>query len=203
MAIILKEKVGQQVSAGTHIAVCHRIALIGTQPDTGFGEREKLVIFWEIPGETIEFDGKTMPMGLSKIYSLGTSGGMNKKSALRQDLAAWRGRDFTKDELEGFTLNAILGKACQVTVEHNEEGRAKVSRVVGLPKGMPAPTPVNPLVEYSIADGKTEVYKALPEWVRKMCDACLEWNPEKRTSTPSVDPHESFPPADASDDVPF
>lgn len=203
MPIILKEKVGQQVSAGTHIAVCYRIALIGTQPDSGFGEREKLIIFWEIPAETVEYEGKTLPMGISKIYSLGTSGGMNKKSALRQDLAAWRGRDFTKEELEGFTLNAILGKACQVTVEHNEEGRAKVSRVVGLPKGMTAPRVTNPLVEYSIEQGKDDVYKALPEWVRKMCDACLEWNPEKRTSAPTLEARDGFPPVDASDDVPF
>lgn len=203
MPIVLKEKVGQQVSAGTHIAVCYRIALIGTQPDSGFGEREKLIIFWEIPAETVEYDGKTMPMGISKIYSLGTSGGMNKKSALRQDLTAWRGRDFTKEELEGFTLNAILGKACQVTVEHNEEGRAKVSRVVGLPKGMAAPGVVNALSEYSIEQGKDDGYKALPEWVRKMCDNCLEWNPEKATSRPTESPSDGFAPDGEEDSVPF
>lgn len=202
MPIVLKEKVGQQVSAGTHIAVCYRIAMVGTQPDSGYGEREKLVINWEIPGETIEVDGKQKPMSLSKIYSLGTSGGMNKKSALRQDLAAWRGRDFTKEELEGFAIGAILGKGCQVIVEHNEEGRAKVSRVAGLPKGMPAPGVTNPLVEYSIEQGKDAVYKALPEWLQKMCDACLEWNPENRQSRPSEEvAHHEPPPTD--EDVPF
>ena len=203
MPIVLKEKVGQQVSAGTHIAVCNRIALIGTQPDSGYGEREKLIIFWEIPAETIEYDGKTMPMAISKIYSLGTSGGMNKKSSLRQDLAAWRGRDFTKEELEGFELKAILGKGCQVTVEHNEEGRAKVSRVVGLPKGMASPSTATTLVEYSIEEGKNEIYKALPEWVRKMCDACLEWNPEKRQSMPTEEANHGFPPPDVDDSSPF
>lgn len=203
MPIVLKEKVGQQVSAGTHIAVCYRIAMVGTQPDTGYGEREKLIIFWEIPGETIEIEGKLKPMSISKIYSLGTSGGMNKKSALRQDLVCWRGRDFNKEELEGFELKAILGKGCQVIVEHNEEGRAKVNRVAGLPKGMPAPGVTNPLCEYTIEQGKDRVYDALPEWVRKMCDGCLEWNPEERTSKPteqSSEP-EHIPPGE--DDVPF
>lgn len=201
MPIVLKEKVGQQVSAGTHIAVCYRIAMVGTQPDSGFGEREKLIIFWEIPGETVEYEGKSRPMGISKIYSLGTSGGMNKKSALRKDLAAWRGRDFTKDELEGFELKAILGKACQVIVEHNEEGRAKVTGVAGMPKGVPAPVCTNPQMEYSIEDGKDAKYKALPEWVQEMCDRCLEWNEDKQGTV--TEHHQEGPPVSDDDSVPF
>jgi hypothetical protein len=203
MPIILKETPGQQVSAGTHIAVCYRIAAIGTQPDTGFGERKKLIIFWEIPGETIDVNGVQKPMGQSKIYGVGSTGGLHKKSDLRKHLAAWRGRDFTKEELAHFELKAILGKGCQVTVEHNDEGKASVTGVVGLPKGMTAPGVTNPLVEYSIEQGKDDVYKALPEWVRKMCDQCLEWNPEKRTSAPTPEPGDGFPPDDDGDQVPF
>ena len=198
MPIILKEEVGPQVPTGAHIAICYRIAYIGTQPDSGFGESRKLVIFWELPHERMKFDGVEKPMGLSRIYSLGSSGGMHKKSGLRLDLAAWRGRDFTAEELQKFELKVILGKACQVQVEHNKEGRAKVSRVVGIPKGMTIPPVFNPLVEYSIDDGKNEVYQSLPEWVKKVCDQCLEWNGGKEL--PKIE-HEA-PPTD-EDDVPF
>lgn len=172
---MLKEQVGKQVDPGTYIAICHRIVYAGTQPDTGFGAKPKLVIFWELPTERIEVDGKERPMGLCKFYSLGNSGGMNKKSALRKDLSAWRGRDFTKEELSGFLLKNILGKGCQVVVEHNDEGRAKVTAVVGLPKGTKTEPAINPLVEYSIEDGKNPAFDKLPDWVKAMCSACLEW----------------------------
>lgn len=198
MPIVLNETPSQQVSAGTHIAACYRIVDIGTQPDTGYGERKKIVIFWELPGETVTVDGQQKPMGVSKIYTRS----LHKKASLRQDLAAWRGRDFNKEELAGFELKNILGKGCQVTVEHNDEGKAKVSHVVGLPKGVAAPVVTNALVEYSVEDGKNEVYKALPEWVRKMCDVCLDWNPQNATSRPTpADPADGFVPDDT--DMPF
>jgi len=199
MPIVLKEEVGQQVPEGTHLAVCYRIAAVGTQPDSGFGAKRKIIIFWELPHERIMVDSVEKPMGISKIYSLGSSGGMNKKSALRQDLAAWRGRDFTAEELQGFELKAILGKGCQVIVQHNEEGRAKVDRVAGVPKGTTLPPPVNPVVEYSIDQGKDAVYAKLPEWVRNMCDACLEWTQPEPEAKPA--PTETAEPQ--PDDVPF
>lgn len=197
MPIILKETLGPQVPTGTHIAICFRIVDIGTQPNTGYGEKHKLVINWELPHERIQYDGKDAPMVLSKIYSLS----LNKKASLRKDLVAWRGRDFTAAELEGFELKAILGKACQVTVTHNEEGRAKVDSVVGLPKGMNPGEPANPLVEYSIDEGKNRTLDALPEWLRKMCNACLEWQGTKETvSEPDPIPSGEEPPPE---DVPF
>jgi len=152
---------------------------LGTQPDSGFGAKRKLVLFWELPYERGTFDGKEFPLGISKFYALS----LNKKANLRKDLASWRGRDFTADELKGFELKNVLGKACQLSIEHNEDGRARVSAVIGVPKGMQVPPPWNPLVEYSIEDGKNEVYAKLPEWVRDMCDHCLEWQPKEAEAT--------------------
>lgn len=197
--ILLKETPGVQCPAGTHIAICFRIVDIGTQPDTGYGEKHKLVINWELPHERIQIEGKDLPMSVSKIYSVS----LNKKASLRKDLVAWRGREFTAKELEGFELKNVLGKACQVTIVHNEEGRAKVDSVVGLPKGMDPGKPVNPLVEYSIDDGRdNQTYKNLPEWLRKMCDACLEWTaPTATTDEPPLPEDEAN--TQEGDNVPF
>jgi hypothetical protein len=181
MPIVLKETSGggASVPPGTHLAVCYRIVDMGTQPDTGFGEKHKLSIAWEVPGETIAVEGKQMPMTISKTYALS----MNPKATLRKDLAAWRGRDFNKEELAGFNMNAILGKACLITVEAGENGRSRVGTVAAVMKGMTPPKAVHPLVEYSITDGKNETYKALPEWLRKACDACIEWtNPTPKAA---------------------
>lgn len=202
MAIILKETIGKQVPPGTHIAICYRICYCGTQPDSGFGPKKKLVISWELPHERIQWEGKEMPMTVSRFYTIGASGGMNKKSGLRKDLSAWRGRDFTPEELQGFELKAILGKGCQVVVEQNDNGKSAVTGVVGLPKGIAATPPINPIVEYSIDDGKeVEAFKQLPEWLQSMCRECLEWTqPAPAADEPPVS--EEPPPA-GEEDVPF
>lgn len=181
MPIVLKETSGggASVPVGTHLAICYRIVDLGTQPDTGFGEKHKLSIAWEVPGETVQVDGKPMPMTISKTYALS----MNAKSTLRKELAAWRGRDFTKEELAGFNMNAILGKPCLITVETGENGKSRVGSVAAVMKGMTIPKVVHPLVEYSYEDGKNETYKSLPEWIRKALDSCIEWNKPAQPAT--------------------
>lgn len=196
MPITVKEKSGPQVPAGTHLAICYRIVDIGTQPDTGFGEKEKLLIFWELPHERIVIDGVEKPMGISKFYTKSLS----KRANLRKDLVAWRGREFTKEELEGFELRNILGKACQVSVVTKESGNNAVDAVVALPKGTQLPPPQNPLVEWSVQDGKDAVYNKLPDWLKEMASQCLEWGaPEK----PPVEGEPEGPKVDDDDSVPF
>lgn len=193
MGIIIKEKSGPQVPPGTHIAVCYRIVDIGTQPDSGFGERRKIVVFWELPHERITIDGVEKPMGISKFYT----NSLNKKASLRKDLDAWRGRAFTKEELDGFELKNILGKPCQISVVTNENNNNVVDAVVALAKGTQCPPAMNPLVEYSIEDGKNHVYEKLPDWVKEACNNCIEWEkPEGGEPEPET-------PRPADDDVPF
>jgi hypothetical protein len=199
--ISVKEKAGQQVTPGTHLAVCYRVVDLGTQPDSGFGQKEKIVIFWELPHERMVFDGVEKPMGISKFYTKSLS----KKASLRKDLESWRGRPFTSEELAGFDMANILGKACQLQVVDNGEGKSQIAAVVGVPKGTQVPPPTNPLLEYSVTEGRQSPnYEKLPEWVRKMADACIEWNPgnDARKSIPDG---ETGPvaPAGEKDDMPF
>src|SRR5262249_30756803 len=75
---------------------------------------------------------------VSRVYTLS----LNELSILRKDLAAWRSRDFTDDELKGFDLETIIGHACLLNVAHenrNGETYANVTAVMKLPKGMTAP----------------------------------------------------------------
>lgn len=172
MPITLKETGGSYTPPpeGTHLAICFRLCDVGTQPDSGFGERHKLVISWELPNELLKMpDGQTKPMSVSKTYTFS----LNNKANLRQDLVRWRGREFNKEELKGFSLGKVLGKPCQLSIVHTEAGKGKVDSVFAAPKGMQAPKPVNPLVEYSIEQGKDKTYEALPEWLRKMVDEGL------------------------------
>ena len=86
--------------AGIHLAACKRVIDLGTVTEEYQGETKtarKVVIGFEIlSDEHRREDGSAYV--LSKRYTLS----LHEKSALRRDLAAWRGRDFTSEGLRGF-----------------------------------------------------------------------------------------------------
>lgn len=202
MPIVIKQEEFLAAPEGTHLAICYRIADVGTQPDSGFGPKRKIIVTWELCNEMIEIEGAMKPMSVSTYYGFT----LHKQSRLRQDLERWRNRAFTKEELKAFNLNAILGKPCQLSILHNEDGRAKVDVVLAVPKGMPIPKPFNGPVEYSIEDGRNDVYKALPEWIRKACEMCQEWKPaqpQAQAAAPAKAAAPDPPASPGDDDIPF
>ena len=169
MGCIVKEQGGSFTLApeGNHMAVCNMVVDIGHQ-ETGFGIKPKIYIRWEMPSERISYerDGETIegPCTIGAFYTAS----LNEKANLRKDLESWRGRTFTKEELEGFDVFNVLGVACQITIIHRENNGkeyANVSTVVGLPKGVEAPEAENPLLKYSPDD--PDSFHALPEWLQK------------------------------------
>lgn len=167
--------------AGVHIGVCYTVLDLGTQVGEFKGDatrKHEVYVGWEIPAElvTIERDGKDVevPMTVGKFYTMS----LNKKANLRKHLDAWRGKDFTEKELEGFDLFAVIGKACQIQVTHyvKADGKenAKVENIMALPKGVPAPKPVTPAVRYSISDGG-EIPEGVKEGIVKIIHKSEEW----------------------------
>lgn len=159
----------QIIDEGTFIAVCTAVVAIGMQ-ETFYGEKEQIKIRFEVPSERVEYekDGEKVegPMVVWKTYTAS----LNEKSNLRKDLEAWRGRKFTEEELLGWDIGAILGKACSITVVHNEaaNGRtyANVERVSGIPKGMAAPAHEGELIDFDNENYTDEDFNALPEWLQ-------------------------------------
>src|ERR1043165_7214119 len=92
----------EQPPSGSHAARCIAIIDLGTQRSTYEGEaqiKRQVIVRWELPTElmtTGDFQGK--PFTVSKFYTAS----LHEKSGLRKDLASWRGRDFTPEELKGF-----------------------------------------------------------------------------------------------------
>lgn len=143
-------------SAGTHFAVCTIVADIGWQEITWNNQtklQHKIVFRWEIPAERIEWEDKDGnkhegPMVISKRYT----NSLFEKANLRIDLESWRGRKFTDEELEGFDVLNVLGKACMLSVVHETKGDktfANVGAVSGLPKGTMPPKPEGELIGFS------------------------------------------------------
>ena len=179
----------EQAPTGSHAARCISIIDIGTQKSTYEGEvqiKHQLIVRWELPNEFMtagEFAGK--PFTVSKFYTAS----LNEKARLRIDLAAWRGRDFTPEELKGFDLKNILGKACMLAVGMSEKGKAKVSAVMALPKGMTIPEQVNPTFHFSLDAFKASDFELLSKGFKEMVCASPEYQrlikPEPTRTAPA------------------
>lgn len=123
--------------AGAHAAVCVDIVDLGAL-ETTYKEKtikqHKVNIVWQI-GE-LRPDGK--PFDVRKRYTLS----LHDKAGLRKDLEGWRGKPFSREELEGFDLEILLGKACLLNLIHATTERGTYANVAGimrLPKDMEAP----------------------------------------------------------------
>ena len=152
----------KQAPAGTHVARCYSIVDIGTQHGEYLGEptaRNQVIIRWELPFETEQFDGQEKPLIVSRFYT----NSLNLKATLRQDLESWRSKIFSEAELDKFDLNSILGKPCTVSVVHNDKGKAKVTGVGALPKGTTCPPLFNKPQTFWIDEYDDAVFMALPK----------------------------------------
>lgn len=187
MSLIAKDNGGDKdfspIPAGMHHAVCYAVVDIGTQPQVGqFPARRKIVITWEIPGETIEVEknGKNVviPRALSGRYTLSLA----SKGNLRPMLESWRGRAFTSEELAGFDLKSLVGANCLINVIH-EKGRgekadktyANVASVSPLMKGTAKLTPINPKVLFSLDDFNGTISDDIPNWIAKLINESKEY----------------------------
>ena len=194
------------VPAGNHVAICIALYDIGTQYDQMYDRwKPQVIVTWEIPGETVERDGETKPMTISKFYSVY----LTEKANLYKDLTGWRGRAFIEEELARFDLNAILGKPCMLNVIHKGD-KARVASVASIPKGIVVPPPVHPLVSFDLdLDPTGTEFEALPDWVQKHVLQSREKGEVKENApqaSTTMPPHQAMVAAggvDEEDDIPF
>lgn len=156
------------IAEGIHAAVCTKVVDLGSQYNTTFNKTyPKVRIFWEIPGQTIEVNGETVPRSVFKDFT----NSLSEKGNLRPMLQAWRGKAFTPEELQGFDLRKLLGVGCQLQIIHKagERGQyANVETVMALPNGTTAPK-ASETAFFDMDDPTTHtVFNALPLFVQKM-----------------------------------
>ncbi len=157
----------KQPPAGNHVARCIKIIDIGTHHGEYQGVpnvRNQVIVQWELPNETMDFDGKVMPLVISKFYT----NSLSEKANLRKDLESWRARTFTAEELAKFDLMKILGAPCMLSVVIKEDGKAKVTTVAAMPKGFTCPPAVNPLDSFWLDEWDGAKFEALSKGFQKM-----------------------------------
>jgi hypothetical protein len=192
MPVILKQTKTdfKPLEPGTYIARCIGMWDIGRQESTYDNQtivRQQVILQWEVPDETSD-DGK--PMTISAFYTAS----LHEKSNLYKTLIAWRGRNFTEQELAGFELETIVGAPCLLTVVHSDAGRARVGAVAKLGKGMACGDAVHPL--------STDPGAEIPEWVQKHIDNSVDNSPQTYKPAETGDAP-SGAEGEADDDLPF
>lgn len=161
--------------SGTHLARCMAVISLGTQASPMYPSSFKVMLMFEVPGETVVINDKPAPMVTQKEYTLSLS----EKANLRHHLESWRGRQFTKEELDGFDVVKVLGQPCMISVVHKSSAAGKVyaniSGISGVPKGVSIVPAWHKPISYEIEQGQNDVFKALPEWIQKKIAMCEEW----------------------------
>ena len=151
MSLKLKRKKRTTVpplAGGTYLGICIGIIDLGEQYNQNFKNyADKLMLLFEISGETVNVDGEDKPRWLSREYTAS----LNEKAALYKHLVAWRSRDFTEGELDTDGDNGAYNR---------------IENIAALPKGVPAPTTEQELLAYDIDERDEEVFAKLPEWIQ-------------------------------------
>lgn len=154
------------IPEGTYPASCYMLVDLGLQKNEKYGNSSpKVLIGWELADEYVEIDGKKQP----RVFSARYTASLASKAILRRDLAAWRGRDFTDDELVKFNLRNILGAPCLIQIIHktgtNGKTYANLASVMKLPKNMPMPERTLEHIVYDIDESPLSALDKLPEWI--------------------------------------
>lgn len=194
------------VPEGTHTAVCYGVIDLGKQYNEKYDKSvDKVMVMWELPDEMEE--GQELPRVFSQRYTAS----LNAKSRLRKDLAAWRGRDFTDQELKAFNLRNILGTSCLIQINHKESNGktfANLASIMALPKGMPKPMPKHEIISFDMDADSLDVLKKVPEWVFNIIKESESFKSrvnERSTSiSNAVDiDAQDFDEADIDDELPY
>jgi len=173
------------VPPGMHLARCYRIVDLGTQKSEYQGQikyLQKVMIQFEVHGEDDRgkalLTNKGEPMSISKNYTLSLA----EKATLRKDLQAWRGRDFTPEELRGFELKNILGAWAMISVAKSVGNNGKeytnimsvnpvpvAIKKAGLPEGH------NATAMFAISNPDMELFETFSNGLRDKIKASPEW----------------------------
>jgi len=173
------------VPPGMHLARCYRIVDLGTQKSEYQGQikyLQKVMVQFEVHGEDDAgrslVTNKGEPMSISKNYTLSLA----EKATLRKDLQAWRGRDFTAEELRGFELKNVLGVWAMISVAKSVGNNGKeytnimsVNPVPAAIKKAGLPSGVNNTAMFAISNPDMELFESFSNGLRDKIKASPEW----------------------------
>ena len=175
MSMIVKSEGNANIKRledGVYTAISSMVIDLGKQKNEKFkNSARRCVIVWNIANEFIEVNGEQLPRVISKEYTMS----LGEKSNLKKDLQAWRGKQFTQEELDGFDLAQIVNKGCQLQIlntENNGKTYTNIVSIMSLPKGTEL-TPADKTIVFDIDDKETwNRYAEIPKWMQERIKQC-------------------------------
>jgi hypothetical protein len=160
MSIIVSDsgKEFEKPSIGMAQAVCRGVWDIGYQKGTWEGQeiiQPKIVVSWEIDELMTEGEYKGKRFTVNEFFTKSLS----PKGKLRPALESWRGRPFTREELNGFDIEKLIGANCLLNLGENKKGKVVVLSVSPLMKNTVKMTP--------------ELPSTMPAWVQTIKDKAV------------------------------
>jgi hypothetical protein len=186
------------IPEGTHRAVPSAVVDLGLQDVFG-AEKPQLAFRFEFPDVRINREKNGEQVSEPKVKWQSYTNSLNIKANLRRDLESWRGKGFTKEELDGFDVRNIIGHACQISIVHDNSGdrvKDKIRTISKLVGDEAKPVPELEIICYSQEEGEIEQWDLLPEWIREKISQQFV-----ASGTPKPTPVDDDPFKD--DDIPF
>ncbi|MBR6688767.1 MAG: hypothetical protein IKL68_01985 [Clostridia bacterium] len=199
----------KRLEDGVYTAISSMLIDLGIQKSEKYGKSSrKFIIVWNIENEFIEVNGEQLPRVMSKEYTMS----LGEKSNLRKDLQAWRGKQFTPEELEGFNLINILNKGCQLQIlntENNGKTYTNIVSIMALPKGMEINQLDHTVVFDTYDESTWNNYIQIPKWMQERIKQCENiaaqgldiFIKEYEASLPNEEPNKEMDVPE--DDLPF
>jgi len=186
----------EPIEAGNHVARCIQVIDLGTHSEKSFESDEyklnhKIRITWELPNEIIEWEDKETKEKKTRtqLISREFKASLHENAGLRKMLASWRGRDFTEEELKGFSLQKLLNVACMLNITHTEkDGKkyANITAVTPLAKGTTAPDLISELVFFDLDEWNQTKFDSLPEFLQEKIKVSTEYaNTQNNQTVPN------------------
>lgn len=122
MGVIVKDggEEFEKIPTGMHSAICVNVFDMGYQKSI-IGSDEiiahKIAILWEIDQKNSK--GENFTVCAEYTASL------NQRANLRKILESWRGKAFTKEELNGFDLDNVKNKMCTLNLVEKVKNNGK------------------------------------------------------------------------------
>lgn len=219
MSLIAKETTSgtfTPVPNGMHLARCYRIVDLGTQKSEYKGQtkfQHKAMLQFEVHGEDESgaplVTTKKEPLSISKNYTVS----LGEMATLRHDLQAWRGKEFTADELRGFELKNVLGAWAMLNVAKATGNNGKeYTNIVGInpvPKQLKNSLPQghNKLAMFLIDEPDMNLFDTFSDSLKEKIKNAPEWQ-ESLHPYQAQTPQTNVAPSqggfdDMDDDIPF
>lgn len=204
----------EPIPQSLHHAVCYSVYDLGThwneyKPNPAQSKWNSLVrVVWELPQVRMEFEKDGQMLDLPRSISQKFTASLHENAKLRKWLQSWRGKEFTKQELEGFELSVLLGVNCTLQIIHKIKGDktyANIANILPLMDKALKKEPENKTKHFTLDSNTWNIPEDTPDWIRAEITQSKEWLEQADPSLPQDPPHDykSPPVEEYEDDIPF